>query len=193
MDIWRTVRESGGQAMIDHRNSRRIPQRAGPHTRFIADSMKPQPPGAGYTGSACFPCRHSKRRCDKALPACQLCIRKGVECWGEEVADRLSLQTAKPHDTLKTSAAFNLRMGVFARLAQSTYLVNQALKFLASLPPQGEENDSIDIGKYTTQLRRTIWALIYVTKKEFTAKDLATCCQTAISYWHVRVYLGELV
>lgn len=37
--------------------------------------------GAGrYTRTACFPCRHSKRRCDKSLPACQLCIRKGVEC-----------------------------------------------------------------------------------------------------------------
>lgn len=33
-----------------------------------------------YTRTACFPCRHSKRRCDKSLPACQLCIRKGVEC-----------------------------------------------------------------------------------------------------------------
>jgi hypothetical protein len=30
--------------------------------------------------TACFPCRHSKRRCDKSLPACQLCIRKGVDC-----------------------------------------------------------------------------------------------------------------
>lgn len=33
-----------------------------------------------HTKTACFPCRHSKRRCDKSLPACQLCIRKGVEC-----------------------------------------------------------------------------------------------------------------
>lgn len=33
-----------------------------------------------YTRTACFPCRHSKRRCDKSLPTCQLCIRKGVEC-----------------------------------------------------------------------------------------------------------------
>lgn len=30
--------------------------------------------------ASCFPCRHSKRRCDKTLPACQLCRRKGVDC-----------------------------------------------------------------------------------------------------------------
>lgn len=68
--------------MLNHRNCRTIPQL----TLFCLiqrpsflpmDLMK----GAGrYTRTACFPCRHSKRRCDKSLPACQLCIRKGVEC-----------------------------------------------------------------------------------------------------------------
>ncbi|PNP51028.1 hypothetical protein THARTR1_08256 [Trichoderma harzianum] len=29
---------------------------------------------------SCFSCRHNKRRCDKTLPACQLCIRRGVDC-----------------------------------------------------------------------------------------------------------------
>ena len=28
--------------------------------------------------STCFPCRRSKRRCDRSLPICQLCIRKGT-------------------------------------------------------------------------------------------------------------------
>ncbi|KAL7952122.1 hypothetical protein V8C42DRAFT_306210 [Trichoderma barbatum] len=99
------------------------------------------------------------------------------------VDDRTFLNaTAKPQDTLKISAAFNLKMGVFTRLAQATYLVNLALKFVSSLPPQGGTNDTVDIGKDTAQLRRTIWALISVTKTEFDAHDLATCCQTAISY-----------
>ncbi|KAJ5387098.1 hypothetical protein N7509_009639 [Penicillium cosmopolitanum] len=30
--------------------------------------------------ASCFPCRRSKRRCDKNLPTCQLCIRKGLKC-----------------------------------------------------------------------------------------------------------------
>lgn len=96
-------------------------------------------------------------------------------------------QTAKPQDNLRISAAFNLKMGVFTRLAQATYLVNQALKFLSSLPPPGDPNDTVDIAKDTAQLRRTIWALISVTKSEFDAHDLATCCQTAVSYWYVKL------
>lgn len=96
-----------------------------------------------------------------------------------------SCQTAKPQDNLRISAAFNLKMGVFTRLAQATYLVNQALKFLSSLPPPGDPKDTVDIAKDTAQLRRTIWALISVTKSEFDAHDLATCCQTAVSYWYV--------
>jgi hypothetical protein len=30
--------------------------------------------------SACLPCRQSKRRCDKKLPSCDLCVRKDVDC-----------------------------------------------------------------------------------------------------------------
>lgn len=82
-------------------------------------------------------------------------------------------------------------MGVFTRLAQATYLVNQALKFLSSLPPPGDSKDTVDIAKDTAQLRRTIWALISVTKSEFDAQALVTCCQTAISYWYVML-LGEV-
>lgn len=29
---------------------------------------------------SCFSCRRSKRRCDKNLPTCQLCIHKGLKC-----------------------------------------------------------------------------------------------------------------
>lgn len=34
----------------------------------------------GYARTACLSCRRGKRRCDKALPACQLCIRKETDC-----------------------------------------------------------------------------------------------------------------
>jgi hypothetical protein len=30
--------------------------------------------------ASCFPCRRSKRRCDKSMPACQLCSRKRLKC-----------------------------------------------------------------------------------------------------------------
>lgn len=30
--------------------------------------------------ASCFTCRRTKRRCDKSLPACQLCGRKGLRC-----------------------------------------------------------------------------------------------------------------
>lgn len=33
-----------------------------------------------HAPTSCFSCRHSKRRCDKNLPTCQLCSRKGLEC-----------------------------------------------------------------------------------------------------------------
>lgn len=82
-------------------------------------------------------------------------------------------------------------MGVFSRLSQATYLANQALKFLSSLPPHSDTNNAVDIGKDTAQLRRTIQALISVTKTEFDAHDLATCCQTAISYWCVFAALRD--
>jgi hypothetical protein len=41
------------------------------------------PPRENHTGvarKACLPCRRSKRRCDKKLPSCDLCIRKEVKC-----------------------------------------------------------------------------------------------------------------
>ncbi|UKZ67948.1 uncharacterized protein TrAtP1_009106 [Trichoderma atroviride] len=90
--------------------------------------------------------------------------------------------TARPQDNIKISAAFTLRMGPFARLAQATYLVNQALNLVSPLPTQDQQVDSFDVGKESAQLRRTIEALVYLTKTEFDFRDLVTCCQAAISY-----------
>lgn len=33
-----------------------------------------------HASTSCFSCRRSKRRCDKNLPTCQLCFRKGLKC-----------------------------------------------------------------------------------------------------------------
>ncbi|KAL7920330.1 hypothetical protein ACQKWADRAFT_298711 [Trichoderma austrokoningii] len=90
--------------------------------------------------------------------------------------------TARPQDNIKISAAFTLRMGPFARLAQATYLVNQALNLLSPLATEDEGVDSFDVGKESAQLRRTIEALVYLTKTEFDFRDLVTCCQAAMSY-----------
>lgn len=33
-----------------------------------------------HAPASCFSCRRSKRRCDKNLPTCQLCVQKGLKC-----------------------------------------------------------------------------------------------------------------
>ncbi|KAJ0413306.1 hypothetical protein BJY00DRAFT_319921 [Aspergillus carlsbadensis] len=39
------------------------------------------PPATGRRApTSCFSCRRSKRRCDKSIPACQLCSRRGWNC-----------------------------------------------------------------------------------------------------------------
>ncbi|KAL7901102.1 hypothetical protein HDV63DRAFT_365007 [Trichoderma sp. SZMC 28014] len=45
--------------------------------------MTPPSGGEGlvsYSQLACEPCRKGKRRCDRVLPSCELCSRKGAEC-----------------------------------------------------------------------------------------------------------------
>ncbi|RBQ76459.1 hypothetical protein FVER14953_03320 [Fusarium verticillioides] len=42
----------------------------------------PLPPGSRARASgSCFSCRERKRRCDKSLPTCYLCRRKGIGCY----------------------------------------------------------------------------------------------------------------
>lgn len=42
--------------------------------------MPLQVPPSNVARMACVPCRRSKRRCDKKLPSCDLCLRKETEC-----------------------------------------------------------------------------------------------------------------
>lgn len=42
--------------------------------------MAPEDEYARRARKACLPCRRSKRRCDKKVPSCDLCIRKEVDC-----------------------------------------------------------------------------------------------------------------
>lgn len=42
--------------------------------------MAPEDEYVKRARKACLPCRRSKRRCDKKVPSCDLCIKKEVEC-----------------------------------------------------------------------------------------------------------------
>lgn len=42
--------------------------------------MTPGDEPVKYARKSCLPCRRSKRRCDRKVPFCDLCLRKEVEC-----------------------------------------------------------------------------------------------------------------
>ncbi|KAH7258009.1 hypothetical protein BKA59DRAFT_471325 [Fusarium tricinctum] len=60
--------------------------------------------------TSCFSCRRSKRRCDKSLPTCQLCSRRGLEC---SYPSRRGQTAASPPDSSHEtpSAAASVRTG----------------------------------------------------------------------------------
>lgn len=68
-------------------------------------------------------------------------------------------------------------MGSFARLAQATYLLSQALREIK--PTSGEGNTPHD--KDTTQLRRTLLALVHATDREVALRRLELCAQSVLS------------
>ena len=54
-----------------------------------------------HARTACSPCRTSKRRCDRALPTCGLCIRREIDCrypsrQGRDHADDASSSGSTP-------------------------------------------------------------------------------------------------
>lgn len=51
--------------------------------------------------ASCFPCRRSKRRCDKTLPACQLCRRRGLDCRYPHRRGQTSASPSPPNSTLE--------------------------------------------------------------------------------------------
>ncbi|KAK0387943.1 hypothetical protein NLU13_4187 [Sarocladium strictum] len=77
--------------------------------------------------TSCFACRNSKRRCDKALPACQLCLRKNVEC---RYPRRRGQRSASPADVGLAhhigSASHTSSPSVAARWADASLTVARA-------------------------------------------------------------------
>lgn len=88
-------------------------------------------------------------------------------------------QTAKSSDAVKISNGFTLRMGNFARIAQTAFLLSQALRAVrasADLPGDGEAEPD-----QTAQLRRTLLALVHAADNEGWIRRLEFCAQSALS------------
>ncbi|UKZ96891.1 uncharacterized protein TrAFT101_011666 [Trichoderma asperellum] len=86
-----------------------------------------------------------------------------------------------PPDAIPISAAFHLKTGSFARLAQATYLTSQALRLAAAIETPGTGNIVCLVGD-TEQLRRTLEAQVNAAEQEHAARRLSFCCQTMFSY-----------
>lgn len=93
---------------------------------------------------SCFLCRRNKRRCDKNLPSCQLCVRKGWKCsypqrrgqrsdspphslGSAEAVDDSNSVVAKPPLTHSGTSARNQA----ASSSPSSFAVTLAISFLA--------------------------------------------------------------
>jgi hypothetical protein len=87
------------------------------------------------------------------------------------------LQTAKPGDAVRMSMGFTLKIGNFARLAQGTYLLSQALRSIVS---RTTEDDSGHHDQ-TAQLRRTLLALVHAADVEAKIRRLEFCAQSELS------------
>ena len=74
-------------------------------------------------------------------------------------------------------------MGIFARMAQATYLISQVLQTLDSTQFEYKADSIARLEKNTTQLRLTLGALVQATEEEVSIRELAFCCQAAICYW----------
>ncbi|UKZ53304.1 hypothetical protein TrVGV298_007096 [Trichoderma virens] len=86
-----------------------------------------------------------------------------------------------PKDAIPISAAFHLKTGSFARLAQATYLTSEALRLAASVE-SSKANSATCLTGDTAQLRRTLEAQVNAAEQEHSARKLSFCCQTMFSY-----------
>lgn len=80
---------------------------------------------------------------------------------------------------MRLSRGFELKMGLFSRLAQSTYLLSQVLNSTSSPPGRSSTPDK---GEETAQLRRTLLALVKLADMEASVRQLQFCSQSSICY-----------
>ncbi|KAK7419757.1 hypothetical protein QQX98_003129 [Neonectria punicea] len=85
--------------------------------------------------------------------------------------------TSTPEDAVNMSTGFTLKMGLFSRLSQATYLLSQALNSL-TLP----SSDTAELLLERAQLRRTLLALINVADTESQARGIEFCSHLAVCF-----------
>ncbi|VUC29718.1 unnamed protein product [Clonostachys rosea] len=85
--------------------------------------------------------------------------------------------SSTPGESIRFSAGFNLKMGSFARLAQATRLLSQGLRSISLSASKGDVPQPDE----TSQLRRTLLALVSVVDREATVRKLEYCAPSALS------------
>lgn len=91
-------------------------------------------------------------------------------------------QTSQPEDAVTISQGFVFTIGHFGRLAQATYLISQVLDNIRSVSVMPDHLNGGNLPGDVTQLCRTIEALVRANEMEITARRLAFCCQSLVSY-----------
>ncbi|KZZ92562.1 Transcription factor [Moelleriella libera RCEF 2490] len=104
---------------------------------FSSPTMASRSGTADLARVSCFHCRNSKRRCDKTLPACELCCRRGVECRyprrrGQRSASPQDISNLQDEATSAGSAPTLVQAGPTTPSTPSTaFAVSTAIRFLA--------------------------------------------------------------
>lgn len=92
------------------------------------------------------------------------------------------VQTSQPEDAVAISEGVVFTIGHFGRLAQATYLISQVLDSIRSLSVMPDYLNGGKLPADIAQLCRTIEALVRANEMEITARRLAFCCQSLVSY-----------
>ncbi|OPB40547.1 hypothetical protein A0O28_0006260 [Trichoderma guizhouense] len=82
-----------------------------------------------------------------------------------------------PSSAVSISTSFSLKTGLFSRLAQSTYLLGEALKVIKT---QNDIEGSAAGVEEVAQLRRTVLALIHLSDSESKLRGLQFCPQVSV-------------
>ncbi|KAJ5726108.1 uncharacterized protein N7483_007465 [Penicillium malachiteum] len=96
--------------------------------------------------------------------------------------DKFYDATTQPDEAVPMCQGFIFKIGHFGRLAQATYLISQALAMIRSLSVVSIARNESIISPETTQLCRTLEALVRANEMEITVRRLAFCCQSLVSY-----------
>ena len=92
-------------------------------------------------------------------------------------------QLAVAPDPESISTGFGSKMGLFSRLVQGMYLLSQTFEAISTSSNNTSSSQGIDFEEDTTQLRRTLLALIATTEAEARALGLPCCSPSALCYW----------